>query len=135
MTVGCWSFALCTGPSPEVRLAVLPPYNCLGSAPSLSVLRGGLGKNLTCFRTCTPSLPESCVRCSTAFSGNDGPNRVLVAEANRSESCPNDTRSLLYSSRTSVLLSVLQWDEALPMKVRAALLQPLHPPQRSDCPC
>ena len=61
----------------------------------------------------------SCVRCSTAFSRKDG-SKSVVAEENRSESWPNATRSLLYSPRMNVLLSTLHWEEAFPMKVRAA---------------
>ena len=60
--------------------------------------------------------------CSAAFSGNDGPNSLLVAEANNSpDSWLNDTRSLLHSP---VLQSAVHCEEALPMKVKAAFTAP-----------
>ena len=63
--------------------------------------------------------------CSAAFPGKDGPNSVLVAEANSSpDSWLNDTRSLLYSSRIPVLRSVVYCEKALPMKVKAAFTVP-----------
>ena len=63
--------------------------------------------------------------CSTAFSGNDGPNSVLVAKANSSpDSGLNVTRSLLYSSRIPVLQSAVHCEEALPMKVKAPFTAP-----------
>ena len=63
--------------------------------------------------------------CSAAFSENDGPNNVLVAEANSSpDSWLNETRSLLYSSRIPVLQSAVHCEEALPMKVNAAFTAP-----------
>ena len=63
--------------------------------------------------------------CSAAFSGNDGPNSVLVTEANSSpDSWLNDTRSLLYSSRIPVLRSAVHCEEALSMKVKAAFTAP-----------
>ena len=63
--------------------------------------------------------------CSTAFSGNDGPNSVLVPEANSlPDSWLNDTRSLLYSSRIPILQSGVHCEEALPMKVKAAFTAP-----------
>ena len=63
--------------------------------------------------------------CSAAFSWNDGPTSVLVAEANSlPDSWLNDTRSLLYSSRISVLQSAVHCEEALHMKVKAAFTAP-----------
>jgi len=69
----CW---LCwwtqTGPSSGVWQAVLPPQDCLSSAPSLSVLGGR--EPLACVVSTTLSLTRvfSCIKCSTAFSGKDG---------------------------------------------------------------
>ena len=63
--------------------------------------------------------------CSTAFSRNDGPNSVLVAEGNISPySWLNDTRSLLYSSGVPVLRSAVHCEEASPMKVKEAFTIP-----------
>ena len=71
--------------------------------------------------------------CSPTFSGNDGPNSVLVSEANSlPDSRLNDTSSLLYSSRILVPQSVVHCEEALPMKVKAAFLRLPCPPLRAQ---
>ena len=56
--------------------------------------------------------------CSGAFSWKDGPNSVLIAEANSSPySWLNYTRSLLHSSWIPDLRSAVHCEEALPMKI------------------